>query len=145
MHELDILYKKVAKIALGVDKTESSINVYRDMKWLPLHLRRQVHLSTYMFKILKGQSPSNFMNKFKFISGGSRDGSNCNLYTPKSKNLKNFYYLGAKAWNKLSPELRYVEDCKVFSKSYKNQLLDSIVNDSNYNVNNSYDYIYKLL
>ena len=59
------------------------------MKWLPLYLRRQVHLN--------GQSPSNFINKFKFISGGSRDGANCNLYTPKSKNLKNFYYLGAKA------------------------------------------------
>ena len=60
LHELDILYKKVAKIALGVEKTQSSINVYKDMKWLPLHLRRQVHLSSYMFKILNGQSPSNF-------------------------------------------------------------------------------------
>ena len=69
LRELDILYKKVAKTALGVDKTKSSINVYRDMKWLPLHLRRQVHLTTYMVKILKGLSPSNFMNKFKFISG----------------------------------------------------------------------------
>ena len=69
LRELDILYKKVAKITLGVDKTKSSINVYRDMKWLPLHLRRQVHLTTYMLKILKGLSPSYFMNKFKFISG----------------------------------------------------------------------------
>ena len=43
---IDVLYKKVAKIALGVEKTESSINVYKDMKWLPLHLRRQVHLSS---------------------------------------------------------------------------------------------------
>ena len=106
LHELDVLYKKVAKIALGVEKTESSINVYKDMKWLPLHLRRQVHLSSYMLRILNGQSPSNFINKFKFISGGSRDGANCNLYTPKSKNLKNFYYLGAKAWNSLPVDLR---------------------------------------
>ena len=30
LHELDILDKKVAKIALGVEKTESSINVYKD-------------------------------------------------------------------------------------------------------------------
>ena len=73
LHELDILYKKVGKIALGVEKTESSLNVYKDMKWLPLHLRQQVHLTTYMFNIIKGQSPSNFINKFKFISGGSRD------------------------------------------------------------------------
>ena len=39
LNELDILYKKVAKIAIGVEKTESSLNVYGDMKWLPLHLR----------------------------------------------------------------------------------------------------------
>ena len=51
LYELDILYKKVAKIARGVDKTESSINVYRDMKWLPIHLRIQVHLSSYMIYV----------------------------------------------------------------------------------------------
>ena len=61
------------------------------MKWLPLHLRRQVHISSYMFKVIKGESPNNFINKFKYISGGSRDRSNCKLYTPKSPNLKNFF------------------------------------------------------
>ncbi|MCP4437760.1 MAG: reverse transcriptase family protein, partial [Aureispira sp.] len=50
--ELDILYKKVAKIALDVPKTESTLNVYKDMKWLPLHLRRQLHLSNYMYRII---------------------------------------------------------------------------------------------
>ena len=60
---LDILYKKVAKIALGVKQTESSLNVYKDMKWLPLHLRRQVHISLYILKIIKCQCPSNFINK----------------------------------------------------------------------------------
>ena len=144
LHELDVLYKKVAKIALGVEKTESSINVYKDMKWLPLHFRRQVHLSSYMLKILNGQSPSNFINKFKFISGGSRDGANCNLYTPKSKNLKNFYYLGAKAWNSLPIDLRNMSDRKVFGKNFKSRLLDSVINDPNYIVNNAYDYIHKL-
>ena len=143
LHELDILYKKVAKIALGVEKTESSINVYRDMKWLPLHLRRQVHLSTYMFKIIKNQSPSNFINKFKFISGGSRNGSNCNLYTPKSPSLKNFYYLGAKAWNILPSSLRNMEDSKAFGNKYKSVLLESIIGNPSYAVDNSFDYFYK--
>ena len=69
LNELDILYKKVAKITLDVPKYESSLNVYRDMKWLPLHLRRQAHMSAYMFRIIKDMSPSNFMNKFRFISG----------------------------------------------------------------------------
>ena len=142
----------MAKIALGVDKTESSINVYRDMKWLPLHLRRQVHISSYMFKVIKGESPNNFINKFKYISGGSRDGSNCNLYTPKSPNLKNFYYLGAKAWNNLPSDLiiiiiiiiiRNKCDAKAFSNIYKAQLLHSIIGDSTYVVNNAYDFLYR--
>ena len=60
LHELDILYKNVAKIALGAEKTEGGINVYRELKWLPLHLRRQVHLSDSMLKIIKGHVPSNF-------------------------------------------------------------------------------------
>ena len=83
LRELDILYKKVAKIALNVSTRESSISVYNDMKWLPLHVRRQLHLSAYMFRIIHNQSPSNVMNKFKFVSGGSREGDNCNLYTQK--------------------------------------------------------------
>ena len=144
LHGLDILYKKVAKIALGVEKTESSMTVYKDMKWLPLHLRRQVHLSSYVMKIIKGQSPSNFINKFKFISGGSRNGANCNLYTPKSSSLKQFYYLGAKAWNNLPSNLRKIDDHKLFSKEYKLQLLHSITRDKNYVTNNSFDNFYKL-
>ena len=105
------------------------------MKWLPLHLRRQVHLCSYMFKILNGQSPSNFIIKLKFISGGSRDGANFNLYTPKSKNVKNC----------LPTDLRNLTDPKVFSKNFKNSLLlYSVISDPNYIVNNAYDYIYKV-
>ena len=36
LYELDILYKKIAKIALDYNKLESSMKVYKDMKWLPL-------------------------------------------------------------------------------------------------------------
>ena len=144
LKELDILYKKVAKIALGVEKTESSLIVYRDMKWLPLHLRRQVHLSSYMFKIIKNQSPSNFINKFQFISGGSRDGNNCNLYTTKSKSLKHFYYLGAKAWNNIPQFIRNIDDVAKFNNLYKAQLLQSICRDENYIIsNNAFDFFYK--
>ena len=142
LKELDILYKKVAKIALGVEKTESSINVFKDMRWLPLHLRRQVHLSSYMFEIIKGVSPSNFINEFKYISGVSRDGANCNVYTPKSSNLKNFYYLGAKAWNNLQSYLRNKSDAKVFSNILYKSQLDKITKDHTYVINYAYDYLY---
>ena len=85
LNELDILYKKIAKIALDYDRLERSKKVYHDMNWLPLHLRRQLHLSSYMYKIINGSSPPQFKDKFIYISGGSRDGAKCNLYIHKTK------------------------------------------------------------
>ena len=100
-------------------------------------------LLQYMFRIIKNQSPTNFMNKFKYISGGSRNANNCNLYINKSKTHKEFSYLGAKCWNNISNELRNMEDVKVFSKCYKARMLQSIINDPNYCSNNDFDIFYK--
>ena len=140
--ELDILYKKVAKIALGVPNTESSINVYRDIGWLPLHLRRQLHLSNYMFRIINDNCPSNFMNRFNYVSGGSRNSERCNLYINKSASHKNFYYLGAKCWNIIPQNLRNLENIDKFSQTYKAKMLQCITTDPNYILNNSYDFFY---
>ena len=144
LNELDILYKKAAKIALNYDMQESSKIVYRDMKWLPLHLRRQLHFSAYMYRIVNGKSPPQFMNKFSYISGGSRDGESCNLYTIKSSSHKQFSYLGVKCWNLLPQSLRQAETIKDFSDTYKKMLLESIDADPNYIVNNTFNTFYKL-
>ena len=71
------------------------------MKWLPLHLRRQLHLSSYMHEIINGQAPPAFVSKFAYVSGGSRDAERCNLCMPRSKTHKSFPYLGAKCWNSI--------------------------------------------
>ena len=145
LNELDLIYKKVAKIALDVDMQESTLTVYKEMKWLPLHIRRQLHLAAYMYRIINGLCPKNFMNKFTYISGGSRDGNNCNLYTNKSRTHKEFYYLGAKCWNLLPQPLRNIESVKQFSDTYKMKLLNSIVNDQDYKPDNKFENLYKLL
>jgi len=139
--ELDLLYKKVGKIALGVPQTETSLAVYKDMKWLPLHLRRQLHLSNYIYRIMNEDCPTNFRNKFRYVSGG-RNSNNCNLYVNRSASHKEFYYLGAKCWNNLPPDIRTLSDISSFSKAYKSQLLSSALTDPNYMTNNSFDYLY---
>ena len=141
--ELDLLYKKVAKIALGVPQTESSLNVYKDMKWLPLHLRRQLHLSNYMYRIINGNCPTNFINKFCYMSGGSRNSENCDLSISNSTSHKSLNYLGAKCWNNLPCSLRNISDISCFSKAYKIQLLSSITTDPNYITNNSFEHLYR--
>ncbi len=133
----------MAKIALGVLQTESSPSVYKDMKWFPLHVRRQLHLSNYMYRIVNYNCPTNFTNKFSYISGGSRNGEICNLYLNRSTSHKNFLYLGAKCWNNLPNDLRNLPDVSSFSKAYKNRMLLSIAADPNYITNNSFDNFYR--
>ena len=145
LDELDIIYKKVAKIALDVNIRENTLMVYQTMKWLPLHIRRQLHLAAYMYRIINGLSPKTFMNKFAYISGGSRDGNNCNLYTNKSRTHKEFYYIGAKCWNLIPQPLRNIGCVKDFSDSYKKRLMNSILSDQEYKTDNKYDKLYKLL
>ena len=144
LNDLDVLYKKVGKIALDVPIRESSMVVYRDMGWLPLHLRRQVHLTAYMFRILKGNSPSNFADKFQYVSGNSRGANNGNLYITRSDTLKDFKYIGAKCWNSVPKVLRGFTDVKLFSKVLKDRLLASIQENTNYKVDNLFSRVYQL-
>ena len=44
-----------------------------------------------MYKIINGISPSQFIDKFSYISSGSRDGESCNLYT--NNHMNGFYML----------------------------------------------------
>jgi hypothetical protein len=92
--DLDIFYKNVAKIALDVPTSESSLSVYKDIRWLNFHLRQQLHLSCYMFGIFKGNCPTNFEGKLSYISGGSRNANNCNLHISNPEVIRNFFFLG---------------------------------------------------
>ena len=144
LFELDLLYRKVAKIALNVDMKESTLKVYKDMKWLPLHLRRQLHMATYTCKIINNEAPIKFDHKFQYISGGTRSGESCSLYLPKSKTHKEFPFLGAKCWNNIPSDLRCSSDPQCFSKRYKSQLLASVINSDNYKIENAFDCFYKI-
>ena len=63
------------------------------MKWLPLHLRRQLHLSTYMYKIINGLAPAVFISKFAYVSGGTKEAELCNLYVYQSLDLTSAFHI----------------------------------------------------
>ena len=86
--------------------------------------------------------PTNFKNKFRYISGG-RNSDSCNLYVNRSASHKEFHYLGAKCWNNLPHDMRTLTDISCFNMAYKNQLLLSAIADPNYVTNNSFDHLYK--
>ena len=142
LNSLDVLYKKVAKIALDMDKRESSLEVYKTMKWLPLHLRRQLHLTTYMYKVINNLAPEQFGHNFSYISSGTRDAEKCNLYTPKSKSHKSFSYLGAKCWNNTPESIRTAQSVESLTSNLKAAFMNEVANNTNYKVNNSFDYFH---
>ena len=83
-----------------------------------------------------------FIGKFNYISGGSREGENCNLYTQKSRSHKEFFYLGSKAWNLIPSEIRESESINQFKNIYKALLLSTMTGDEAYQTDNTYDKFY---
>ena len=50
--------------------------------------------------------------------------------------------MGAKTWNILPSTLRHLNNPRDFNKAYKARLLEAIVSDNSYLVNNAFDYLY---
>jgi hypothetical protein len=116
--ELDIMYKKVAKIALDVSTIERDqsrctktwvgfLSIWDDR--FPL-----AHICIVLsMKPVQSILLGNLC--ILYISVGSRNAEiteNCNLYTPKSRSHKEFNYLGDKAWNILPISLRECDSVK---------------------------------
>ena len=98
-----------------------------------------------MYKIINEKAPLQFRDTFSYVSGGSRDCENCNLYyTKKSRSHKQFYYLGAKCCNTLPQSLRHADSANKKSSSYKTKFLNAIKIDAYYKVDNSFDIFYLL-
>ena len=95
-----------------------------------------------MYRILNETCPNHFTGKFNYISGGSRDGENCNLYIQKSRSHKEFFYLWAKAWNLIPSEIRESESINKFKNIYKALLLSTMTGDAAYQTDNTYDKFY---
>jgi hypothetical protein len=135
LKELDILYKKVAKIALDVKLRESSIEICKNMDWLPLHLKRQLHLSAYMYRIINENYPQHFIEK----SLVELEMEIIVIYTHESQNPSRIFYLGAKAWNILPKSLRASESVQIFSSVYKKARMESVKINRYYQINNSFN------
>ena len=98
-----------------------------------------------MYKIINNKAPPGFLDMFTYVSGGTRNGEQCNLYLKKSKSHKQFQFLGVKCWNQLPQSLRTLDyDDKKFSKIYKNMLLEKLKTDNMYKENNKFDNFYVL-
>ena len=138
LRKLDLLHRKIAKIALDVRATHSKKDTYVEMNWLPLQLRRQTHLATVMFKVIKGIAPPNICNLFSYCSG-LRSSEQCNLNVDSTASHKAFKYNAAKCWNDVPTSLREYDSFKYFRKGYKQVLFETYKNKLDYDYCNLYD------
>ena len=87
--KLDRAQRRAAKI---VSKTKDS-DAEKNLKWLPLSMRRDMHTINLTFKCLKGSPP------MVFRTIHNTRGSGHNLLLPKSRTetaRKSFYFNGSK-------------------------------------------------
>ena len=138
LRKLDILHRKIAKIALDVKATHNKKDTYVKMNWLPLQLRRQTNLATVMYKVINGIAPPKLCEMVNYCSG-LRSSEQCNLIVDNTASHKEFKYIGAKCWNDVPVKLRVYESFKHFRKGYKNILFETYKNKVDYDHNNLYD------
>ena len=97
-----------------------------------------------MYKVLNENCPKQFIDKFRYVSGGSRNAEKCNLYTIKSKSHKHFQYLGAKFWNEIPQPIRESPNIGSFNSSIKTSLYKKFYNDEQFIVKNVFDSAYEI-
>ena len=112
--KLDREQRRAAKI---VSKTNGS-DAEKNLKWLPLSMRRVMHTINLTFKCLKGSPPIFFKDYFKvFRTIHNTRGSGHNLLLPKVRTetaRKSFYFNGSKLLNNLASEMKGSKSVVIF-------------------------------
>ena len=127
------LQKQAARIILNCDWTVSSKDMFRTLKWLPIHDWIKFRKACMVFKCINGTAPSYLCNMFKTVSSMhnrcTRQSCNNDLYLPPRAKL-NIYrnslqYSGAQIWNSLPTNIRAAPNLKVFKHKYLNHYINS--------------------
>ena len=116
-----MLQDKKPKIVL---KTKDS-DVEKNLMWLPLSMRRDLHTINLTFKCLKGSPPMFFKDYFN----PQHEGKWAELAAPKVRTetaRKSFYFNGSKLLNNIASEMKDSKSVVIF-KSLNLELYRSTV------------------
>ena len=112
---IDRAQRMTAKIVLKTNDSDAE----SDLKWLPLSMRRDMHIIFNLtFKCLKGSPPVFFKDYFKvFRTIHNTRGSGHNLLLPKVRTetaRKSFYFNGSKLFNSIASEVKDSKSVVIF-------------------------------
>ena len=124
-----------AKALLGKPKFSSSSEALRQLNWIPLHQRRQVHQGVFVHKALKNHSshhathsiahllPSHSYYTRQKPSLRLNSRQHCTALSEKSP-----LYRATHVWNGFPKEIRNIEDTKIFKENLQTFLIDKFYN-----------------
>ena len=105
---------------------------FRSVGWLPVSIRVDHIMISYVFKIKHGLAPlylqDAFLQQSNVHSYNTRLSHNGAYALPKVKSfgMKSFRYLGAKLWNSLNSHLVQITEFNLFKSSLKKHLFSSL-------------------
>ena len=137
--ELERSQNYAAKALLGKGKFSSATNALKELNWIPLHQRRQVHHGVFVHKALHSKSSHHATTTINSLlprhSYSTRQKQNNRLntqYHTTSRSEKSVIYRSTHAWNAIPNDIRGIEDTKKFKETLQNFYIDKYKNDTDH-------------
>ena len=132
LKKLERLQNLAIRFIFGLRKYDHISQFRAQLNWLPIRLRRDMHILTFLFKILNYQNfPAYLRSRFKVLPTPSRSRRSCvipSLEIPKSKTKflqKSFSVYAPSLWNQLPHPIQKSPSLMSFKSQLKKHLFAS--------------------
>jgi hypothetical protein len=125
---LEAIQLNAARIVTGATARSSTTGLYNETAWEPLHMRREFHKLSLMYKIVKGDAPKYLIDTLPNLIQ-DRTGYNlrnrANLDPPRTRlniHANSFFPWTVRAWNNLYDDVQNLPSIESF-KAWRKRLL----------------------
>ena len=132
LKKLERLQNLAIRFIFGLRKYDHISQFRAQLNWLPIRLRRDMHILTFLFRILYYQNfPAYLRSRFKVLPTPSRSRRSCvipSLEIPKSKTKflqKSFSVYAPSLWNQLPHPIQKSPSLMSFKSQLKKHLFAS--------------------
>ena len=125
-----------ARSLLGRSRYSSATSALRDLHWIPLSRRREIHQSVFIHKALRNQSSHHAVKSVSSLlpqhSHSTRHKYNRKFNSQQHSSAlseRSTIYKATHAWNSIPSDLRDIESTKTFKTKLQNFMIDNYIDD----------------